>query len=77
MEKENKKVRDTAKKERNDVVRELVKFTRKRDKRVQQYGKKLAEKRELNAKKTAENRQKQLDAQAKVNFIINLVLLAH
>merc|ERR1712179_262766 len=63
MEKENKKVRDTAKKERNDAVRELVKFIRKRDKRIQLYSKKLAEKREQNAKKTAEKRQKQLDAE--------------
>jgi len=66
MEKENKKVRDAAKKERSDVVRELIKFMRKRDKRAQQYAKKLEEKRELNTKKTAEKRKKQLDAQAKV-----------
>ena len=70
MEKENKKVRDAARKERNEVVRELVKFMRKRDKRVQEYGKKLAEKRELNAKKCAEKRKKQLDAQAKVCFLL-------
>ena len=75
MEKENKKVKDAAKKERNEVVRELVKFIRKRDKRVQEYGKKLAEKRELNAKKTANKRKKQLHAQAKVqkDFLINRV----
>merc|ERR1712223_739977 len=47
-------------------VRELIKFIRKRDKRVQMYSKKLAEKREQNKKKTAEKRKKQLDAQAKV-----------
>ena len=68
MEKENKKDRDAAKKERNDVVRELIKFMRKRDKRAQQYARKLEEKRELNTKKTAEKRKKQLDAQAKVNL---------
>ena len=66
MEKENKKARDAAKKERNEVVRELVKFIQKRDKRPQEYAKKLAEKRELNNQKTAEKRKKQLDAQAKV-----------
>lgn len=66
MEKENKKVRDEAKKERNDAVRELIKFMRKRDKRAHLYSKKLAEKREFNAKKTADNRKKQLDAQTKV-----------
>merc|ERR1712173_319079 len=65
MEKENKKARDAAKKERNEVVRELVKFIQKRDKRPQEYAKKLAEKRELNNQKTAEKRKKQLDAQAK------------
>jgi len=66
MEKENKKVRDAAKKERSDVVRELMTFVRKRDKRLQEYAKKLEEKRELNAQKTAEKRKKQLEAQAKV-----------
>merc|ERR1712226_1325008 len=65
MEKENKKARDAAKKERNEVVRELVKFIQKRDKRPQEYAKKLAKKRELNNQKTAEKRKKQLDAQAK------------
>ena len=34
MEKENKKVRDAARKERNELVRSLAKFIRKRDKRV-------------------------------------------
>merc|ERR1712226_619728 len=51
MEKENKKARDAAKKERNEVVRELVKFIQKRDKRPQEYAKKLAKKRELNNQK--------------------------
>ena len=32
--KENKKVRDGARKERNELVRNLTKFIRKRDKRV-------------------------------------------
>ncbi|CAF1274747.1 unnamed protein product [Rotaria sordida] len=35
MEQENKKLRDKAKKERNEEVRELVAFVKKRDKRVQ------------------------------------------
>ncbi|CAF0849592.1 unnamed protein product [Adineta steineri] len=35
MEQDNKKLRDKAKKERNDEVRELVAFVKKRDKRVQ------------------------------------------
>jgi DnaJ family protein A protein 5 len=37
MEKENKKVRDKARKERNEQVRALVEFVRKRDKRVAQH----------------------------------------
>ena len=35
MEKENKKIRDRARKERNEEIRNLVAFVRKRDKRVQ------------------------------------------
>lgn len=52
IEKENKKVRLKAKKERNEEVRSLVAFVRKRDKRVQAYSKKLEE-------KVMENRKKQ------------------
>ena len=36
-EKENKKFRDAAKKERNELVRNLVSLIRKRDKRVQDF----------------------------------------
>ena len=39
MDKENKKIRDAAKKERNELIRQLVKFVKKRDKRVQAYNK--------------------------------------
>ncbi|XP_063908238.1 dnaJ homolog subfamily C member 21 [Zophobas morio] len=51
-EKENKKVRMKAKKERNEEVRNLVAFVRKRDKRVQERTK-------LMEAKVLENRQKQ------------------
>lgn len=64
MEKENKKVRDAAKKERNDLVRSLAKFVKKRDKRVQAYGKVLAEKAAANAQKTVEMRQRHLQDRA-------------
>ena len=37
MEKENKKLRDTARKEFTQTVRELVMFIRKRDKRVKAH----------------------------------------
>ena len=67
-EKENKKLRDSAKKERNEEVRELVKFVRKRDKRVQAYAvvlkkkdeerKKMTEKKRLETKRA---REKMLD----------------
>ena len=43
MEQENKKLRDQAKKARNEEVRALVAFVKKRDKRVQAYKKKLEE----------------------------------
>ena len=60
-EKENKKFREKAKKERNELVRSLVKFVRKRDKRVQAFNKELADKAALNAQKTAEMRQRHLE----------------
>ena len=66
MEKENKKFRDVGKKEYNDLVRSLVAFVRKRDPRVKAYNQKLEAKREENAKKTAENRKKQLAEQARL-----------
>lgn len=37
MEKENKKLRDKAKKERNEEVRQIVALVRKKDKRVEAY----------------------------------------
>ena len=43
MEKENKKLRDAAKKERNDEIRELVHHVRKRDRRVKAHKEKREE----------------------------------
>ncbi|CAB3976625.1 dnaJ homolog subfamily C member 21-like [Paramuricea clavata] len=43
MEKENKKLRDTAKKERNEQIRELVHHVRKRDRRVKAHKEKKEE----------------------------------
>lgn len=60
MEKENKKVRDKAKRERNEQVRNLVAFVRKRDKRVQAHAKKLEEKAKENKKKSEERKRQQL-----------------
>ncbi|XP_014231055.2 dnaJ homolog subfamily C member 21 isoform X1 [Trichogramma pretiosum] len=60
MEKENKKVRDAAKKERNEQIRNLVAFVRKRDKRVQAHAKLLEEKSKANKKKHEERKRQQL-----------------
>lgn len=60
MEQENKKVRDKAKKERNEVIRLLTAFVRKRDKRVQAYAEYLKNKAEQHKKRAEENRQKMI-----------------
>lgn len=59
MEKENKKVRNEMKKERNEEVRALVGFVRKRDKRVKLYTEQLKVKEEERKKLSA---QKQVEA---------------
>lgn len=59
-EKENKKVRDKARRERNEQVRNLVAFVRKRDKRVHVYVKKLAAHTRENFRKTEERRKAHL-----------------
>ncbi|KAF7243902.1 hypothetical protein EYD10_09799 [Varanus komodoensis] len=66
MEKENKKTRDKARKERNELVRELVAFVRKRDKRVQAHRKLLEEQNAEKAKKVEELRRQQKLKQAKL-----------
>jgi len=60
VEKENKKMRDKAKRERNEQVRNLVAFIRKRDKRVQIYAAKLAERARENFLKAEEHRKAHL-----------------
>lgn len=66
MEKENKKTRDKARKERNELVRELVAFIRKRDRRVQAHRKLLEEQNIEKAKKVEELRRQQKLKQAKL-----------
>ncbi|XP_013994345.2 dnaJ homolog subfamily C member 21 [Salmo salar] len=66
MEKENKKVRDKARKERSELVRQLVAFVRKRDKRVQAHKKLVEEQNTEKAKKVEELRRKQKLSQAKL-----------
>ncbi|XP_051733990.1 dnaJ homolog subfamily C member 21 isoform X2 [Ctenopharyngodon idella] len=66
MEKENKKTRDKARKEHSELVRQLVAFVRKRDKRVQAHKKLLEEQNAEKAKKVEELRRKQKLNQAKL-----------
>ncbi|CAB3368296.1 Hypothetical predicted protein [Cloeon dipterum] len=66
MEKENKKARDKARKARNEQIRALVAFVRKRDKRLELHKQKLAEKAKENALKVEQNRKKQLAERKKL-----------
>uniref|UniRef100_A0A9J7Z608 DnaJ homolog subfamily C member 21 n=2 Tax=Cyprinus carpio TaxID=7962 RepID=A0A9J7Z608_CYPCA len=66
MEKENKKTRDKARKEHSELVRQLVAFIRKRDKRVQAHKKLVEEQNAEKAKKVEELRRKQKLHQAKL-----------
>lgn len=66
MEKENKKVRDKARKERGELVRQLVAYVRKRDRRVQAHKKLVEEQNAEKAKKVEELRRKQKLHQAKL-----------
>ncbi|XP_060083248.1 dnaJ homolog subfamily C member 21-like [Ylistrum balloti] len=65
MEAENKKLRDAAKKERNEQIRALVKFIKKRDKRVQAYKKLLEERNEEIKRKAKDNRERQIQERQK------------
>ena len=66
MEKDNKKIRDAAKKERNEEVRALVKFVRKRDKRVKAYLELLKEKEEERKRLTEQKRLEALREREKM-----------
>ncbi|XP_067339704.1 dnaJ homolog subfamily C member 21 isoform X2 [Channa argus] len=66
MEKENKKTRDKARKERSELVRQLVAFVRKRDRRVQAHKKLVEEQNAEKIKKVEELRRKQKLRQAKL-----------
>ncbi|XP_055541276.1 dnaJ homolog subfamily C member 21 [Wyeomyia smithii] len=60
IEKDNKKVQQKARKERNEEIRSLVMFVKKRDKRVQAYKKLLEERAEQNRIKSQQNRLEQI-----------------
>lgn len=66
MEKENKKTREKSRKERNDLVRQLVAFVRKRDRRVQAHRKLVEEQNAEKIKKVEELRRQQKLKQAKL-----------
>uniref|UniRef100_A0A8C5LTX9 DnaJ homolog subfamily C member 21 n=1 Tax=Leptobrachium leishanense TaxID=445787 RepID=A0A8C5LTX9_9ANUR len=66
MEKENKKTREKARKERNELIRTLVAFIRKRDKRVQAHRKLVEEQNAEKAKKVEELRRQQKLQQLKL-----------
>ncbi|XP_013864773.1 dnaJ homolog subfamily C member 21 [Austrofundulus limnaeus] len=66
MEKENKKTRDKARKERNELVRQLVAFVRKRDRRVQAHRKLVEEQNAEKVRKIEETRRQQKLKQAKL-----------
>lgn len=66
MEKENRKTRDKARKEKNELVRQLVAFIRKRDKRVQAHRKLVEEQNAEKARKAEEMRRQQKLKQAKL-----------
>lgn len=59
MEKENKKLKEQAKKERNTNVRNLVEFVKKRDKRLKAHKLLIDQQNELNRQKTAEKQRQQ------------------
>jgi len=63
--KENKKIRDKARKEKNELVRQLVAFIRKRDRRVQAHRKLVEEQNAEKARKAEEMRRQQKLKQAK------------
>lgn len=65
MEKENKKIRDKAKKKRNDEIQALLEFVRKRDKRVKAYTETLKLKSAENTKRMEEARQKRIKEKQK------------
>lgn len=65
MEKENKKIRDKAKREHNDEIQALVEFVRKRDKRVKAYAETLKLKSAENTRRMEEARRTRIKEKQK------------
>lgn len=60
VDKEHKKIQQKARKERNEEIRSLVLFVKKRDKRMAEYRKLLEEKAQQNRLKSQQNRLEQI-----------------
>uniref|UniRef100_A0A1I7SWF0 DnaJ homolog subfamily C member 21 n=2 Tax=Bursaphelenchus xylophilus TaxID=6326 RepID=A0A1I7SWF0_BURXY len=60
MEKENKKLRDAGKKQRNEEVRDLVAYVRKRDKRIQKYRAELEDRKLKEFERVENERRRQI-----------------
>lgn len=65
MEKENKKVKDAARKERNTNIRNLVEFIKKRDRRLKAHKLLVEQQNEINRQKTAEKQRQQREKSLK------------
>ncbi|KAK8767676.1 hypothetical protein V5799_005546 [Amblyomma americanum] len=65
MERENRKMRDAARRQRNEEVRQLVQFVRKRDRRVQRRKRELEEKAAESARKSEAKRVQKILEQKK------------
>lgn len=76
MEKENKKIKDAARKERNTNVRKLVEFVKRRDRRLMAHRQMMEEQNELNRQKTAEKQrlQRERDLKEKAAYKPNAYL---
>lgn len=68
MEKENNKMRQKARRERNEEIRRLVSFVRRKDKRVIEHTKLLQEKAEENKRKVSNTKCNQLSLSAPSNL---------
>ncbi|KAI6242980.1 DnaJ-like protein subfamily C member 21 [Aphelenchoides fujianensis] len=60
MEKENKKLRDAGKRARNDEIRNLVSYVRRRDPRVKAYREQMEERRQAEIQRVEKERQKRI-----------------
>lgn len=60
MDKENKKLRDTGKKQRNEEIRNLVQYVRRRDPRVKAYREQLEARKKQEFERVEQQRKDQI-----------------